>query len=181
MPVDTASPPRLVSVPSFTRGAPGWRDAVRAHNVKVRALVADSLEYDNLELRRGRAADGHAAGSALIMSVADDARGHKENGWWRRLRKGRASADEDTVFGAFLLQAAERPGSDTERMVDLTAWRDADGAAHAAAAWTDTGAALLWRSHRKWVRVLGDGLVLGRPGCRRQVGSPVARARRPCA
>jgi hypothetical protein len=158
IPAATGAPLRIVSVPSFARGAPGWLDALAAHNAALCAHVADGAtrQYDTYELAAGAAADGHAHGSVLLVSVADDFTSLPVNHTWRALSAAAgAPATQPPLRGAVLLQAAERPGCGDERMVDITRWADRRGRTHAdASEWTDPRGALLRT-------LLGTGLNYG--------------------
>ena len=136
--------PRLVSVPAFERSAPGWRADLTAHNDALKALVADSASqnYDTLGLAKGQAADGSAAGSALIVTVADDFRSSPMNSKWASFAAG-TPAEKHVLRGNVLVQAAERPAEANERMIDVTKWIDRRGRMHKAAEWTDVSGKLL--------------------------------------
>jgi hypothetical protein len=126
--------PRLVSVPAFERSAPGWREDLTAHNDALKALVADSVSrsYDNVELAKGKSADGSSAGSALIVTVADDFQSSPLNVKWAAFAAG-TSAAELALRGTVVVQAAERPAAANERMIDVTKWIDRRGRMHKAA------------------------------------------------
>jgi hypothetical protein len=136
--------PRLVSVPAFERSAPGWREDLTAHNDALKALVADSVSrsYDNVELAKGKSADGSSAGSALIVTVADDFQSSPLNVKWAAFAAG-TSAAELALRGTVVVQAAERPAAANERMIDVTKWIDRRGRMHKAAEWTDVNGKLL--------------------------------------